>query len=595
MTSSTWRAGLLVVLAATAAYANSVGNGFAYDDNWVVASNEIVTQQRFGEMLGTPYWPGAVEGTGNYRPLTIASFAAEWRLFDGAPWGFHAVSVLAHAGVSLLVFLLATSLTSVVGGAAAGLFFAVHPVHVEAVANVVGRSELYAALFVLLALLVYRHLGGRGVAGRATLLALLPLLYALGLVSKETAVTLPGLLVAMMWFTRGGETGRRIREAVPVLGLLATVLLAYLVVRTSVLGVVTGESPASGLRGLNTVERILTALTIWPHYLRLTVWPADLSIDYQPAVLEVARTVTPMVVLGAAVLTALVGLAWRFRRDEPVVGLGIAWFIVAVLPVSNLLVRSDILLAERTLYLPSVGAALVVGAVAHRVVLRRPARRELRAWGALAAVAFVALMARTVTRNPTWMDTFTALAVLAEEHPESYMAVRARALGLERVGAIDDAADLYELAMRLVPDDYSLMVEAADFYGRNNRPDRAEELLRRAVDLIPGHPAAYQRLAVLLIKNARAKEGHHAAAAGIGRARRDRQLWSLLSEAYIAGSFLEAAVRAREAALGVDPRSREDWVRLADLLDALERPQEAARARTRAEALPEEPARGGGS
>lgn len=587
--SSRVRAAGLVVLAAVAAYANSLGNGLAYDDTWVLGANPIVTEGRFGEVLTTPYWPKAVPGTGNYRPLTVASFAAEWKLFDGSTTALHAVSVGAHAVASLAVFVFLAGLTGVLGGLVGGLFFAVHPVHVEAVANLVGRAEPYAALFVVGAVLVFRRTGEGSAAVRALGILGVAVLYALGLASKEIAVTLPGLLLAVAVLDPGaqGRLADRIGRVLPHLVVLGAVLVAYLVVRTSVLGVITGESPAAGLRGLSRAERLFTALSIWPQYLRLMMLPWDLSMDYQPAVLPLARGVTLGTAVGALVLGALGVTAWRLRRTDPDVALGLVWFFVAVLPVSNLLVRSDILLAERTLYLPSVGAALVVAAVARRIAASDDAR--LRRWAlVLALAATAALMVRTVTRNPTWMDTFTALSTLAEEHPESYMALRSRAAGYERVGSAGEAAAVYATAMAMVPDDYTLTLEVGDFHARQGRRADALDLYRRAIALIPSHPAAYQRQGVELIREGRYDQARTALLEGLRRsAFPDRQLWSLLSESWIGRGDLEAAVRARRAALGVDADSREDWRRLAELYEAMGRTREAAEAREREAAAPE--------
>ncbi len=581
------RRGALVFFAALAAYANSMGNGFAYDDTWVLEDNPIVTEGRFDQVLSTPYWPGAVPGTGNYRPLTVASFVAGWSVWGGAPWGFHLMNVLLHGVASVLVFALAATLTGVVGGVVGGLFFAVHPVHVEAVANVVGRAELLSAVFVVLAVLLYLRGDQASVAHRALVLVGVTVCYGLALASKEMGVTLPALLLVVAATGDSARTDERLRRAVPVLVALGAVLVTYLAVRLSVLGVLTGESPAAGLRGLSTPERVFTALTIWPHYLRLMLFPLDLSMDYQPAVLPVARTFTVDSALGAAILVGLAVLAWRLRGRRPVVGLGLIWFVIAILPVSNLLVRADVLLAERTLYLPSVGISLAVGSLAATVAtMGHVARRRAVAVG---VVLFGALMIRTITRNPAWMDTSTALSALGGTHPESYVAVRARAAGLERVGDIEAARDLYGIALELAPGDYGLRVEVGTFYTRHDEKREGERILREAIGIVPNHPYAYRRLSEVLLLDGRGREAHAVALAGLGEVGADGELFALVSESYVAKGDFEAAVRAREAAAAQLPGSRNQWRRLAELYDRLGRRAQADEARQRADALPDEP------
>jgi len=589
------RARAWVLFVAVAAYLNSLGNGFAYDDNAVVLRNDVVTEGRWGEALLGPYWPESREGAGLYRPVTVTSFAAEWRLWKGDPLGFHAVNVAMHALVSLLVLALLTRMVPLSAALAGALLFAVHPVHVEVVANVVGLSELLASLAVLGACLLYLRGAEWEGAGRAARTAGLTLLYLVGLGAKEIAVTLPGVLL-LLEAARPGRLSlwTRLRREVPLFVSMAAVLGAYLLVRVSVLGTFTGEVPAPALRGLTGAERILTAVTVWPQYLRLMVFPRTLSADYAPGVLTVVRSITPAVILGGGVILAWVGGAAVLLRSAPPIGAGLGWFLVTVLPVSNLIVPAGILMAERTLYLPSVGLAMVVGGLVARIPEATP-QRTRRLVAALGGVIGLAFMVRTVERNPTWLSTYVVLNTLATEHPESYLALRTRAAGLDRVGDKDTAARFYEQALAVAPRHYGLLTEVGEFFARRRMDDRAEELLRRAVAVAPNQPTAYRLLAEMLIRQGRGREGHHMALEGLARAGPDRELWSLVSEAYIQKGDLEAAVRARRAALGQDPASVDDWNRLAELLDALGRPEEAERARVRARALEPTPPRASGT
>ncbi|HSM61937.1 MAG TPA: hypothetical protein VK849_14105 [Longimicrobiales bacterium] len=577
------RSAWLVPCVALAAYANALGNGFAYDDHRIVAGNPVVTEARWDEALFGPYWRWSGEGSGLYRPVTLATLALEWRAFDGAASGFHGVNVALHALASLAVLELLAALVGPAGATAGALWFAIHPVHVEAVANVVGVSELVSTLAALSACLVWARTRAGPPGRRAAGLAAIALLYGLGLGAKEIAVSLPGLLL-LMELARGGEPLRaRVAGVLPVLLTLSAVLGSYLVLRVSVLGTVTGEVVAPALRGLTTGERVMTSLSLWPEYLRLMAFPASLSADYSPGVLEVARSLTPPVILGAALLvTWAAAAALLLAGRAPALGLGLAWFLVAVLPVSNLFFATGVLLAERNLYLPSVGAALAVGGAVRWFVASPRPERTRRLAGALAALAGVALFVRTVTRNPAWWSTFTVMSTLTEEHPESYVALQHVGAGLARVGDAEGAARAFEAGLELVPRSYALMVEAGGFYARARNERRAEELLRHAIAEAPGQPTAYRLLAEQMIRLGRAREGHRIALEGLARAGPDRELWALVSEAYIAKGDLEASVRARRAALTQDPGSVHDWDRLAELLDALGRDSEASAARARA-------------
>lgn len=567
-----------------AAFANSLGNGFALDDNWFIIENDVVTEGRFGQALTQASWPGALEGTGNYRPLALSSFALEWAVWGDDPFGYHGVSVAVNAVVAVLAFLVLRTLFAPIPAAIGAGFFAIHPVHVEAVANVMGRSELYAALGYFAALLVYLRWRPTTTAARGARLLSILALFAVALAGKEIAVTLPAMLIAFELY-RPSDMARwqRIRRETPTYAATFGLLGCYVLVRWGILGDLTGESAAAGLRSLDSGERILTALTVWPHYLRLLFAPLDLSADYSPAVLIPSTTVNGAVLGGAAILCGVGAGAIAGLRRNPTLGLAAAWFLIAISPVSNLIVRSDILLAERTLFLPSFGAAIAIAWVASRALTDGAApRSSTRLVLGGIAIAGVLLMSRTVTRNPTWMDTFTVLSTLNDEHPESWMSWRVRATGLSRVGETQAAQDAWETALTIAPDHYQLLVDAAEFYDGIGRHDRSEALLDQAINLLPAHPAAYRRVAEYRIRRGDGRGAHAAAAAGIRHARNDRLVWGLLSETYVMKADLEAAVRARTASIAVQ-ETPAGWTRLAELLDALGRSDDATRARAEAQ------------
>ena len=242
--------------------------------------------------------------------------------------------------------------------------FAAHPVHSEAVANVVGRAELYSALFVLGACLLFWKGRGLSPPWRVARLLGIGALYVLGLGSKEMAATLPALLVLMALFWNDEvRVTDRVRTDLPMFLLTGVLLAAFFGVRFLILGSMSGEVPAPTLVGLSAGQRILTSLAVWPQYFRLLVFPLDLVVDYTPAVLFPALTWGPDVILGLLmILVGAAGVILLWPRER-LVAFGIAWFGIAILPVTNLLIPTGVLLAERTLYLPSVGLAFVAAGV----------------------------------------------------------------------------------------------------------------------------------------------------------------------------------------------------------------------------------------
>src|SRR2546428_3652082 len=129
--------------------------GFALDDLTIIVANPLVhSLSGVGAVVAAPYFPANLDAS-VYRPLTIATYALDWSV--GSTVWFHAVNLMWHAGASVLVALLARRWAGDAAALVAGMVFAVHPVHVEAVAHVGGRDELMAAAFPPLA--VYAALG----------------------------------------------------------------------------------------------------------------------------------------------------------------------------------------------------------------------------------------------------------------------------------------------------------------------------------------------------------------------------------------------------------------------------------------------------
>jgi hypothetical protein len=198
-----------VVALSLAASLSGITNGFAFDDlHIIVEDTRTHSLAHWWQLFAQSYWP--IEKGGDlYRPLTMLGFAVQWAIGNGAPLVFHIVSVALYALICATFFAVVLELLPLGAAWLGAALFAVHPVHVEAVGNVVGQSELLAALFMLLALLVFLRARRRGgLPLRDT--ALILLLYILGCLSKEHAIVLPALLLAAEVFD--GRAVARVRD-----------------------------------------------------------------------------------------------------------------------------------------------------------------------------------------------------------------------------------------------------------------------------------------------------------------------------------------------------------------------------------------------
>ena len=465
-----------VAIIAALVYANSIANGFVLDDRFVVNDNPLVHQlSGLWRAWIMPYWPPQ-HPAGQYRPLTIVSFTLDWMIAGGDPRWFHAMNVVWHAVASLLVWALLRRLLSPAGALAGALLFAVHPVQVEAVSNVVGRAELLAAAFSVATLVAHSRRHWSAVP-----------LFLLALASKESAIVTLGLAVA--WdVVIERQPLARLRERRWLYAGYAGGVVALAVT----LAVLFAGQPLVDVAvpwiNAPTGVRLLTMLGVVVHYVRLMIAPTSLSADYNPRVINLEHSLSAPVLGGALILFAwALGLALAWRRSRPA-AYALLWFPIAVSPVSNVLFASGIVLAERTLYLPSVAVALLGGLAFERLAQRRTALAL-----AGAGVALVLLGARTWTRTPVWRSNRTLILTTADDVPQSYKIHHRMAGILMNLRDTVAANKEYALATHLYAGDPYLYREVAEAALQQRDPRRALAALDTAIRLMPNHPSPWMR------------------------------------------------------------------------------------------------------
>ena len=465
MTRRPWIAPAIVALLALGACITSLGHGFTFDDRYIVFLNQRVhTLHGWWRLFGDTYWPREIGGDG-YRPLVTSLFALQWVAGGGAPWVFHLVNIVLAVGAALAVYWCALAVLPPIGALAAAALFAVHPVHVEVTGNVVGQSELLVATFLCLAMGIYLRARSRGTPTVHELGAVMGL-YVLGLLSKEHAIVLPALLIAAE-FTVVRDTSWRWTKAMRVFGLLlVAVSAAFLLVIAQVHRNITGfvPYPAFIVLHMTAFDRAFTMLTVMPRIARLLVFPTHLSGDYSPPDVPVAYAFDPLQLPGIFICIGILLLAFALRRRSPAASFGLFWVIIAFMPVSNLLVPAGFMIAERTLFFPSVGVVLVAGAIV-AAILEREIRFERRMLATATGLLLALGLARSVDRQRVWKNNTVFFDQLVKDAPNSYRAhfLRARLLG--EAGRYGEMEHEYRNAVQLFPYDAAMMLQiAADYH-----------------------------------------------------------------------------------------------------------------------------------
>lgn len=449
-----WIWPMLVGLLAVAASIGGVLNQYAQDDIPIIWKNPAIhSLSGIGALFTKAYWPHPfVQAL--YRPLASAWFAVEWALGGGSPAMFRLVSYLLYAAVSVGVFYLARlRLPTIVAFGAAALF-AVHPLHVEAVAVAVNQSELWVGLLCSIAVFRYVRLRDRGGPLSAGNQVLLAGLYLVACLFKETALVLPGLLVAAeVLLVRSTEPVRiRIAQGRKPLLLLMLVAVAFYWVRTRVLsGSLLGTFVAESLVGLSLGERALTMLAVVPEWARLMLWPSHLQADYGAGEILGHTAWGPMQSLGAAILVAAGAAVIAAWRRAPAIAFGLAWCAFGLFPVHNVLVPTGIVLAERTLFLPSIGAMIALGGLG-ALLLERSASFARLGLAITTGVLLVLGAYRSTTRHPVWSDQFNLWYQTANvDAPKSLLAHEALAEAYFQLEMERMAEQEYRLAIQYAP------------------------------------------------------------------------------------------------------------------------------------------------
>ncbi len=485
-TFSNRRAAGLVFLVAVAVYLNSLAGEFVFDDTSVIQSNPQIRSlgwTNLTQIFGSHYWQTVAGQGGLYRPVVILSYALNYAAGGLDPWGYHLVNVVLHALAAVLVYAVIEELFREARFSLwSGLLFALHPIRTEAVAYLTGRAEILAALFFLAA---WRcHLLGRWALGAGAFL--------LAALSKESAFTLPAVLLLGDW------AGRR-RFDPPRYAPFVAMAVAALGLRYLVLGGLTPLAitpSANPVAAAPTPVRLMTATEVAGRYLGLLILPVGLSADYSYN--QIPPVSSPrqwsFVISLAALAAVAAGTVWAGRRGARALVLCGSFFFATFSLTSNFLRPIGTIMAERLMYLPSLGFTCACAWLVSRA--RQPGLAV--AGGVLLAGLWGA---RTVARNADWREHLSLFSSAAVTSPDSSLVRANLAHALLRKGDASGAAEQAREAIRIEPGDPAAHMTLAHAYQSLGDWSRAVEAYARVEQLAPGtaggQEAARRRQALL--------------------------------------------------------------------------------------------------
>lgn len=439
---------LLVAFIAIVIYLNGIPGEFVFDDKLIVRDPRINGTESFWRIFVTDYWYKYFGTSADlYRPLTIASYALNHMVAGLNSPAFHIVNILLHAAVSVLVVMLIdVLLRDRALAVVSGLLFATHPIHTEAVTGIVGRAEVLTALFLLVAL--YLHACRYTLRGRgpAVWMPAAGLAYFCALLSKETAIVGPGLLLlvdgidrarhAWQERTRGSvraaaRAARSVEQTVAALVMYIGVAVLFVLVRYLVVGTLLQRPPARSyylLFGHPLTTRLLTGFKILAIYLELLFFPATLSADYSYRQIVLSHSLDSAgPVIGMIAAAGLVAaFFWALRARVVALLFALGFFAVSYALVGNLIVPIGVLVAERLMYLPSVGFCAAIAWVG-LALSRRYVPAGTGGWRRYLPIGVLAVVlalysGRTFVRNFDWRNHETLYLATTQASPECHAA-----------------------------------------------------------------------------------------------------------------------------------------------------------------------------
>jgi len=437
---------IVVIFSSLAIYINSLGGDFIWDDIEQIVENPAIKDiGNIPSFFTSDLWrliSNPTIGSYYYRPFFLLSLAVDYNLWKLNPFGYHISNLILHAISSFMVYLVGRRLFSNHMAAFIGsMLFAVHPVHVESVAWVSGRTDPMAALFFLLSFYLYMLFkDGKGF----TMLVFSLTTYLFSLLSKEIGITLPLLLLVYeLSFKPQAEPKHYRIKSLKVIGIYLIISLVYLYMRALVLGEAIGEFSASP----PLEKRIYTSFGVILDYIRIMVLPVNLKLLYDVPLRESIfnwQVISSLLLLCAVFIATLL----TYRKDQ-MVFFAAAWFFITILPVSNIVPLRPTMMAERYLYIPSVGICLLEGLVFYKIYqtgfLLSPYLKVL------IFLLFIILSAITLQRNRLWKDEATYFAKMAEDAPQNTYAHHNLGETYRKAGNMDNAIKEWQAAIQLYP------------------------------------------------------------------------------------------------------------------------------------------------
>ena len=513
----------------------TVNHGYTQDDAIVITDNMFTTDGVKGipGILKNDTFYGffqkdgkefLVEG-GRYRPLTLVMFAFEWEIYGDSPMLFHLITVLLYGLTGIVLYLLLLKMLRPLKGEDFAFFvalvattiFVAHPIHTEVVANIKGRDEIVALLGSLAAL----YFALRAYYEKSNMLTVLSaFIFFLALMAKENAVTFCAIVPLVFFiFTKAKR-----EEILTTSAIFIGVAAIFIVIRTSVIG---GDFGGECTELMNCPylkfengqyieysfgEKFATIFYTLGQYVKLLFYPHPLTHDYYPYHVERMtfgdwRVLVSLLMYIGLGIYALLGI---LKKD--VVAFGVAFYIITLSIVSNIVFPVGTNMAERFVFMPSVGFSLVIAVLGYRLWKylgkgnKSRSASHLSTILGIAGVIVILFSAKTIMRNPAFESNYTLFTTDVKVSKNSAKLrnsvggetiEKARELkenSPEQIAMLNEAVGHLNEAIRIHPTYKNAYLLLGNAHQYLNKFEVAVQYYNQALTLDPGYPDAENNL-----------------------------------------------------------------------------------------------------
>jgi Flp pilus assembly protein TadD len=495
-----------------------------YDDPLYYSENARVQAGLTLDNLG---WAFTTNAAANWHPLTWLSLMLDAEMFGNRPAGPHLVNLLFHIGNTILLFVLLRRLTAAVWQSAlVAALFALHPLHVESVAWIAERKDMLCAFFMLLTLLAYakaamndtEHAENKRPSNPATACHASPfyflslLFFALALMSKPMAVTLPFLLLLLDWWplNRAGNftfqfsnSSERMKNSARFKMLLLEKIPFFALSAAACLITFLAQQKSNAVATLTTFPlpvRLENAFVAYARYLGKTVWPATLANPYP----HPGHWPLPLVLFSVLLFAGLGVAAFWFARKIPFLFTGWFWFVGMLVPVIGLVQVGTQSMADRYAYLPVIGIFIIFVWGLARMMAHLNFPKLLIAAAAILILAASAV--RTREQLSYWQNDGTLFSHALAVTENNCTASVDLGSWLLKNGQTPAALERYRAALQMSPDDPLVLYDAANAFAGLGNLGEAIKNYRRALQFAPGRPNILNNLGCALMGQNRLPE-----------------------------------------------------------------------------------------